>query len=568
MPIPDAKDIADRRHPTWRKHAQWWRWLAHSLECGEVYRDAAYGSTTYGAVGLAGGPIGLRSMPVRNLYRYKTEVPDFDRGEQEHPDYALRLARTPVPTYMPEAIDAHLAEVYSQEIRRGHAMPELDTLLGGWMDNIDGTDTALDEWVPEVVMPYLLALGCLDLAFDRPAPRPGAGELTVRDAEDEGLGRCVARVVFPWNVLDWELEPNSSRYAWVLDQEAGGEGSSLDRRDWRLRLWTADSWQLFDGDGRPLEGGDHRFGRVPQFRAFDRQNVRLGHVGRARYEAIAEIQREAYNKESELVLSSARHSYPVAQAPRTMLQQEGPDGTARDIPITPSRVLMMGTDAGGNPAGLEYVDVPQGPGDSLRRDQDRLRDLVDRAAKLTKPAGARGTDANTVAQSGISKLVDEKPGKLLARQLARTGYKLEWEAIDTALCVLRGRPTTPAERDGIEVVYPTNFDLIGTSEWTNLVIDFLGFLDRAASLPEELAIPIGERFIRLVFPGMDDAGYEELDAALARDLAEGRAARGEMQAALQQAQQARQAATAAGKDTGPAPPAAGGGPDGTDTQAA
>lgn len=510
MPPPPPDQIPARRHRQWKEHHHWWRWLAHSLEGGQTYRGATYGSLDYQAMGL-GHP--GHATPVRNLYRYKMEVPDWKRGDTEHPDYALRLARTPAPTLLPEAIEAHLAEIYSRDIEREHADPELAGRLDRWWANVDGADTSADEWFAEVVAPYLLALGCLDIAIDR-APAP-EGEPTSLGAEEElGLDHPIAAIVWPWDVLDWELDPATKAYRWVVNLESGGDASGLDRQAWRLRLWTEADWTLVDGNGKVVATAPHPYGRVPQFRAHDRPNPRKEHVGRARYEPIAEIQRESYNKESELVLGGARHSYPILQIPPSMAEAAGGEGAEEEVEITPSKMVRMGRNPNtGEAQGLQYLDVPQGPGDSLRTDQDRYRDMADRHARLTKPAGARGTGGNTVAQSGISKLVDEKPSQHLCRQIARALYKAEWQAAVLALEVGQGARLTPEQRDALRIVYPTDYDLIDHEAWTALVLDFYAALDRSGAIPE-LDIPILQRFARLVLPGRDDEAYEPIDRAI------------------------------------------------------
>ena len=57
--------------------------------------------------------------------------------------------------------------------------------------------------------------------------------------------------------------------------------------------WDALSWMLFDKSG-VLEAGpvEHRYGRVPIVRVFDRRQPRFRNIGLPRYEAIAELQRE------------------------------------------------------------------------------------------------------------------------------------------------------------------------------------------------------------------------------------------------------------------------------------
>src|SRR6476659_385206 len=115
-------EIVSRRHVEWQEHHLRWRWMLDSLEGGDRYRQAVYGHDA-------------RGLPVRNLIRHKREYPD----QRESPlsgfgmlppaavdpvttatddDYELRRARTPIPTFVAEAIETHLSRIYTREVRR------------------------------------------------------------------------------------------------------------------------------------------------------------------------------------------------------------------------------------------------------------------------------------------------------------------------------------------------------------------------------------------------------------------------------------------------------------------
>src|SRR5947209_10513670 len=171
-PSSQALELIGRRHPEWREHQLRWRWLLDSLEGGERYRQAIYGYDH-------------RGLPVRNLVRHKREYPDLlessgsfvdpflaasglkPRAQGADPaasatddDYELRRARTPVPTFVAEAIDTHLSRIYAREVKR--VGPEA---LMGWWHDVDGCGTSIDQWMAESVAPRRRTLGQVDLAF-------------------------------------------------------------------------------------------------------------------------------------------------------------------------------------------------------------------------------------------------------------------------------------------------------------------------------------------------------------------------------------------------------------------
>ena len=77
----------------------------------------------------------------------------------------------------------------------------------------------------------------------------------------------------------------------------------------------------------------HPFGRVPIVRLFDRRRPRCRNVGLPRYESIAEIQREFYNRDSELILSDTTQAHPLLQGPEDYVQADG------TVPIGPNWLL-------------------------------------------------------------------------------------------------------------------------------------------------------------------------------------------------------------------------------------
>jgi len=500
LQLADGQTI-DRPHPEWILFQLRWRWLLDSWEGGEAYRMAVYGFDIHG-------------MPVRNLIRHKREYPSSfeanyslqtgrssgtDQANQAtDDDYELRRARTPVPTFVAEAVEAHLARIYSREVHR-----EGPDRLFAWWKNVDGRGTSVDQWMSSVIAPLLLVLGQLDIIIDHP-PAP-AGE-QVRTRADEvrlGLDTCVASYILPENLVWWTLD-RLGNYRECLIREVRDDGLVL----WRY--WDARSWTLFDQSG-VLEAGpvEHRYGRVPIVRIFDRRRPRLRNIGLPRYEAIAEIQREYYNRDSELILSDTTQAHPLLQGPEDYVQ---PDGT---VPIGPNWLLPKKKNASGAGATYEGFDVVQFPKDgaeSIRLNKADLRDAADRAALLLKPAGAGGSTGLTVAQSGISKRLDQAAGNDLLSKIAAMLGRAEKQVSELALLVLddgRGGADRPATR----IHYPTQFDLFTAEELAKTIAQFQGILAAAGNAPETES-ELLQKLIRLMLPGLEDETYAEFDAEL------------------------------------------------------
>jgi hypothetical protein len=490
-------DIVRRESTDWVENFLRWRWLLDSFEGGERYRTAVYG-------------IDRRGLPNRNLIRHKREYPDpqenpnqllgfgtvsvstsgvggamgigplpgqlgADPGATAHDDdYEYRRARTVPLEFMREAIEIHLGKIYDQEIRR-EGPPELQSDPGAdeapWWDDVDGAGRSIDDWMREDVAPLLMSLGCLDVCFDRPALPEGQELRTRRDEIDAGQDRVIASIILPENMVWWR-EDYAGNYVECLVREYAAEEDDADAeegpddagfpandrfdRKARYRHWTTETVALYKSDGEEIESPrPHGYPFLPIRHLVDGRLHRTPHIGKPRYEFIAECQKEYYNRSSELVLNDTLQSSPLLCMPEDYLK---PDNT---IPTGPGYVLPMkkvGADGGYvTPA---YISPPKDPSESIRKSLQDIIDLKDRNACLTKPAaGVTGTTGGTVSQSGYSKAIDEHAGAKKLGSIAKTLARVEREVAEFALaCILR-RQLTRRERKAISVTYPSRFQL-------------------------------------------------------------------------------------------------------------
>ncbi|HEY2154505.1 MAG TPA: hypothetical protein VGH33_02675 [Isosphaeraceae bacterium] len=510
-----ALDLIRRRHPEWREHELRWRWMLDSLEGGERYRQAVYGHDR-------------RGLPVRNLIRHKREYPDprdgvapawdllgtwsIDApppgGTGSDPaslatddDYELRRARTPVPTFLAEAVEIHLSRIFAREVRRIGPGP-----LVAWWADVDGCGATIDQWMTETVAPLLLTLGQLDLLMDHPPAPDGESIETAADVHRLGLDRCVASYILPENMLWWRLDPTGYRYeeCLVLEFHETGAGAIP-----RYRHWTDSGSTLYDDEGDVLEHAPHTFGRVPIVRIFDRRKPRCKNIGQSRYEGVAERQREYYNRDSELILSDTTQAHPLLQGPEDFVQADG------TIPIGPSWLLPKKKNTQGGSAtyeGFEVVDFPKDAAESIRKNKADIRDDVDRDSALVRPTGREG-----VAQSGLSKAMDLVDGNNRLAKIAKVLARAEEVAAELALIVLRDGAPEPEVHEPVEILYPTEFDLFTAGDLASVVGEFQAIAARAGSLPITEGLMLS-RLMRLCMPGLSDAQYARCDAEIERHL--------------------------------------------------
>lgn len=503
----DSKNILLRRHDEWREHHLRWRWMLDSLEGGERYRQAIYGHDH-------------RGLPVRNLIRHKREYPDPREAgatfngvlapgangadpavSASDDDYELRRARTPVPTFVAEAVETHLSRIYSREVKRVGPPRIME-----WWADVDGCGTTIDQWLSETVAPLLLVLGQLDLYMDHPAVPDGESIDTRADLQRLGLDRCVASYILPENMLWWALDPTGQRYQECLVQERGETeaGPCI-----RFRHWTAEESTLYSSEGDVLSVVSNPFGVVPIVRVFDRKKPRCRNIGQSRYESIAERQREYYNRDSELILSDTTQAHPLLQGPEDFVQSDG------TIPIGPGWLLPKKKNTQGGAAtyeGFDVVDFPKAGADSIRKNKADIRDDVDRDSALVKPNGRSG-----VAQSGLSKVMDHADGNNRLAKIAKVLARAELVAAELALIVLGDGPVSSTERSEVQVVYPVEFDLYTACDVAAAAGDFQSLVAKAGALPTTETLMLG-RLMRLCLPGLSDAQYADCDAEIAEYL--------------------------------------------------
>jgi hypothetical protein len=495
----------ERRHREWATHQTRWRWLVDSLEGGDTYRYATYGTDGMG-------------YPARNLVRHKREYESQNLGQaygygggnnnvpSTNSDYDLRLVRTPVPTMVPEVVDDHLSRIYAKEVRR-EAGPD----LAMWWEDVDGAGTPVDSWMQTEVAPLLYTLGTLDILIDHPPAPEGVEIRTLADQQALGMDAAVASILLPQNVVWWALNPDRS-YAECVVREMVDDPDDSTRQVERFRHWTADSWALYEADGRLLGEDSHPFGVVPIIRLTLDRKALCEAIGRTPIEAVAERQREVYNLASELILSDTQQAHPLLQGPEDYIAGDG------TIPIGPSWLLpkkksMSGTST--SYEGFEIIDFPKGGSDSIRQNMQGHRDTVDRAAGLAKPAGESGTGAGTVAQSGISKAYDQST---LVNLLGRVANHLQMAEVRIARLAMTVLTNGMSDRtEEILVLYPRQYDVHGAAQLAEMAADIQATIGESGRVPTlETQLVMG--MVQIALPGLDDATMaairEEVETAI------------------------------------------------------
>lgn len=492
----DLKELLARRHPEHAEFENRWTWEQDTLEGGERYRRATYGHDS-------------RGLPQQNMIRYKRDyaltakIPGADAAANaSDSDFELRVARTPPPSHLEEAIGIHLSKIYKTDPER-----EGPSQLEAFWRDVDGRGTGIREWLEEAA-PIFCCNAQLDVIVDHPEKPEGEIVNTRADEMRLGLTKAVLKYILPQNLLWWRLD-KQDRYVECLVREPQDDGRTY------YRHWTPTGWTLYsqedgdesDGKVEIVAEGEHPFGRPPIERILHKRRHRCRNVGRNRYEAICELSRAHYNLDGELVLGDANQSHPTLQAPAELLA----NGV---IQVGPSNVLPMLETQGATGlvtfTGWSYVDPPKGCADSLRKNKEDIRNEIDRIACLVKPAGATGTTGQTVSQSGVSKEMDQETGNALLSELSAALYRVDWTISALALLVLGDGNVELADLQSIEINYPKTFELASTATLAKTIEDYQGIIDSTGATPK-VETQLIKRFLRVALPGKDPDTYVELD---------------------------------------------------------
>jgi hypothetical protein len=548
---PNGREVVLRRHPDWFSNQIMWRRLLDSYEGGDRYRNAIYGYDR-------------RGMPNRQLFRHQREIPDpqlwnnYMWGGYPNPEanlnaasavlsgasgpypgqpaadpaatvqddiYETRRSRTPVPEWTSEACSTHLTKIYDQEVdRNADTTPEE---LVEWWENVDGAGTTIDEWMRETIGPLVNVLGTLDVCIDHPRAPVG---VTIRSQADEkayGLDKVIGTYFLPDNVVWWindylgnyievlireyvdpSLRTDTDKNGNPIDVYGVGEHADEWRSNYvRWRLWQKDKSILYSFDGSEIiQRTLNPSGVIPIVRLIAEKNMRSKMIGKSTYQAVVGYQRAFYNVDSELILSDTLQATPVLCVPEEFVK------SGQSIPVGAAYVMPMkhDLDKGGYTPPC-YVAPQASPADALRKDKEDLRAAADRAACLSKPAGAE--TPGTVGQSGLSKQMDSHTGHKMLTGIAKTLQKCEKRIACLALAMRLGRELTEAEEASIVVTYPSKFDIADAAGMIDNTTKLQLIMGNCGKAPETEGLLL-KSIVRQLLLGLEDEEYEKIDAEL------------------------------------------------------
>ena len=333
----EAAELVAKRHPSWVEHQVGWRRRGDLLEGGARFKYARYDVDPIGGGGSLGryGAIDSRTSKSRigaaDDAAQSCEGPFYSNLIAHHKEkepggyalYRIRHARTPCPNEFQRVVHDHTGEVYSRDVVR-----EGDPEIERWWEDVDGKGTSIDRWMVESFAPLFLAVGFLDVQFDRPEIDPGEAPRNRYEEAASGLDRCVASIILPENVVWWRTRPDG-KYAECLVFVRSEDEKEEDV----FHHWTESEVNVYkySGEHVPSLSRAHNYGVVPIVRAFDRRLVRCPNVGVCRYDGILDRDLALYNADADRVSSDVVQTGATLTGPREALESDDVVRTRREM---------------------------------------------------------------------------------------------------------------------------------------------------------------------------------------------------------------------------------------------
>lgn len=461
MNSEDIKKLIDRRHPDYEAKVEHWKFC-----------EATY----------AGG----RSWFDENLFRYMKE------GVVEFKDRVKRAYRF---NHTRETVDLVNKYLFRARVVRNEQAPEC---VKNFWDISTLKLLSISEFAQEASKRSSIA-GRPWIIVDSTL-----GEVSENTSQaDVADHRVYAYIVSPIDVLDMSFD-DEGRLNWILLQESYRndedpiEGDVKESVRWRL--WTRDSWHLFqkDTDNKSYlekDSGEHGLGLVPAIPA-DHVFTTEQWSSPAMIEDIAYLDRAAANYLSNLDAIIQDQTFSQLIMPAQSLDPSGDEYKAL-VETGTKRIFTYDSQATGKP---EYISPDPKQAQMImevvRQIIAEIYHSVGLAGEHTKDDNSQGIDNS----SGVAKSKDFERVVALLRSKAESMERIENEIVKL-VCLWEG-VAIPEER---LVKYTDQFDVRGLRDELSIATQ-LSVIEAPASIRSKHM----EELVKKLFPGLSADLIKEL----------------------------------------------------------
>lgn len=422
MSVFDEKainNLVGRRHPDFHTHIEHWKFCEQSFRGGRDYITCG-----------------------KNIFRFHKE------GEGSFKD---RLSRTYRANHTKRVVETVNQFLFKQRPQRDPSAPAV--LRSFWKkatkrgDTMDSLSKQIDTW--------LSVFGIVYVVVDRP------------NQDDERLGSeklPYSYIVFPTHVYDVAYD-DDGEISWILIAEDRRKSSSPFEKDGgynvRLRLWTRDSWFLFeqaDGDKYKMSDyGDHNLGRVPVVAISENEGSR--YAPPALIGDIAYLDRTLVNYGSLLDEIAYQQTYSQLVMPVEGVLP-GTKAANQIMALAQKNVFLYASGGSGGDNRPSFISPDASQAALILSAMEKLKQEI---------YASTGTDAGDANSSSMSKGREYASGKVrmmdhssVENMLLNKAQHLERAEDDIARLVLMWMGADDlVEIDPNWVRYPTKFDVRG-----------------------------------------------------------------------------------------------------------
>lgn len=429
-----------------RRHPSYDELLPHWLFCQEAY---------------LGGPDWFE----HNLFRFMKE------GEQEFKDRKARAIRI---NHTRETVDLVQKYLFKSPVQRDEEDAS-STLRAFWNKSMR-SGQGVDELM-RLVSTSNSITGRIALVVDNSFPSFDGNKISRLEASGIS-GSIYAYIVMPQDILDYAWSDDDGELLWIKLREFHRDDKDPHESDGsiqeRVRLWTRDSWELYElfeiaptgaisanketeKEARMIDSGVHGLGFVPVMLC---DHSTTDHPFRAPglVDDIVYIDRQVNNYMSDLDAIIQDQTFSQLVVPSQALS--GDVKTARDSLIAMGTNRIFSYDAGaGSNAKPEYISPdPKQAGvitDTINMLITQIYSTVGLAGERTKQDNAIGIDNS----SGVAKAYDfQRVNSLLLAKAKRLETAENW-LVRTVLAWAGEQ--MPKEN---LVTYPTTFDVASLND--------------------------------------------------------------------------------------------------------
>lgn len=488
--MSQIKEIIENPHWVHRRYCAYWNFLLQSYEGGIDYTGATINNgqntTTWDSMfNIYVNGIKQEPRVTGNLFLHPKE--------RTH-DYAKRLEMSYYYNFCAPILDIYGNHLFKEPVIED--FKEIESDIDEVSEDIDRTGASIQEFRKE--MAGLAQLyGHIFVVVD--SPDIPEDEILSRQDQIERKAFPYLTTHYPQNVINWALDRYGMPY-WVLMREhydANKDVGTFDKNKCygvQYRLWTRESWELYDHDYNLKSTGIHALGRVPIVCAFDKKSKKVKNfLGVSTLTDIAFIARDVYNSCSELrqILRDQTFAFLALQGD-TKEYDEVSIGTGKGLLYPEGRNAP------------QYVSPPPANAEVYFNHIDRQVKKIFQLAKLE--GGSVQQTQSAVEQSGASKAWDfnetnsalaEKAGNLEDAEMKIWKIYAAWQN---------------KEFNGT-VQYPTEFSMSS-------------LMDDLAELEKETRLQLGRTFnievrkaiIKKKFPRTPDAEIDKMIADVKTEL--------------------------------------------------